>query len=144
MTLDALIGTWKLLSCEARSSDGRTLYPFGQSPRGVLVYDAAGTMAVQIMAPERLTFAAGDKALGSPDELKAAVSGYEAYFGTYSVDLERRAVTHRLQGSLFPNWVGGEQVRFFELEGATLTLRAPPVAYAGATLTGALIWTRVA
>ena len=38
-----------------------------------------------------------------------------AYYGTYSVDPAARTVTHHVQGSLRPSWVGTDQLRSFEL-----------------------------
>ena len=47
-------------------------------------------------------------------EEKAAAWGN--YFGTYVIDEKVGAVTHRIEGSWFPNLVGTEQTRRFRFE----------------------------
>src|SRR6516164_1837120 len=45
-----LIGTWRLESYEVQSPGStEPLYPYGRTPSGSLIYDANGSMAVQIM-----------------------------------------------------------------------------------------------
>ena len=51
MGKEQFIGTWRLVSLEIRGPDGEVMYPMGQNPRGVLMYDANGEMAVQLMNP---------------------------------------------------------------------------------------------
>jgi hypothetical protein len=137
-----LIGTWRLLSCEAHLADGRILYPFGRNPRGRLNYDQDGNMAGQVMNPDRPHFAAADKSLGSPDEIRRAFAGYEAYFGSYRISDDGVAIHHTIEGALFPNWVGGIQIRFFRLEGRTLELRTADIPYMGTKMVAVLIWER--
>ena len=116
-----LVGHWSLVSFEA-VGDGLTEYPFGPDPVGDLTYDRAGRMAVQVMKKGRRHFESGDQDVGTLEELSAAVTGYAAYFGTFSVDEKAAAITHHVTASLFPNWVGTDQQRSALLEGDRLTL----------------------
>ncbi len=141
---DKFVGTWKLVSCEFRRPDGNVTLPYGPDAAGMLMYDAAGHMAVQFMGDDRPLFASGDIQKGTPEETKAAFDSMVAYFGTYEVDESEGLVTHHLEGSWFPNWVGIDQKRFFELAGNRLTLKSPPLLAAGATVTALLIWERAA
>jgi len=136
-----LVGQWALASLEVVSGEA-IQYPLGRDVSGVLAYDGAGHMAVQIMQANRPRFASGDQASGTLAELTAAVSGYIAYFGTYSVDEGAKVVTHRLAGSLFPNWVGTEQRREIALEGDQLTLSTQPIPFQGTTRVFRLVWKR--
>jgi hypothetical protein len=138
-----LKGTWRLVSFEMQRSDGQVVYPLGKSAVGVLNYDVEGNMSVQLMRLDRQAFGANDQLKGTPEEVKSAFEGYVAYFGKYEVNEEKGTVTHRVKGSMFPNWVGSDQVRFFELSGARLTLRAPPIQVGGIALTALLIWDRM-
>ena len=110
---DELVGTWKLESRVIRHADGSTnLDPeFGkQYPIGYIMYDRTGHMAVQFMGINR------------PDTRSSA--GYEAYFGTYTVDGRANppTVTHHIEGSLRPGGVGKDFTRDLLLKGDSLTL----------------------
>jgi hypothetical protein len=67
-------------------------------------------MAVQFMGLDR------------PDD--GSSRGYEAYFGTYTIDETSRPmkVTHHMEGSLDPREVGGDKVRDLLLNGNELKI----------------------
>jgi hypothetical protein len=138
-----LAGTWRLVSSEFRTSGGAVIYPLGEDALGLCLVSEQGYMSGQLMRRDRPGFAGGDQASGTPEELKAAVEGYVAYYGPFELDLENsRLITH-VEGSLFPNWVGGEQERFYSLEGDRLTLTTPPMELGGEEFRGVLTWERV-
>ena len=137
-----LVGTWKLLSAEYRGKDGKALDYWGDNPVGVLMYDASGRMAVQLMRRDRPTLVSGDRLSGTPAEIKSAFEGYLAYFGTFTVNEKEGSVVHRLEGCSFPNWIGVDQKRFYQLTGNQLTLRTPPLLIRGEQVVGYLVWER--
>jgi Lipocalin-like domain len=139
-----LVGTWKLVSFESRSADAAISRPFGARAVGLLMYDAHGHMSVVLMQPDRPTFASGDPAGGTPEEIKAAFEGFSGYCGTYEVDEARGTVTHHVEANAFPNWVGTDQQRFFTLVGRRLTLRTAPMLDDGQIVTLTAVWERVA
>lgn len=116
------IGSWKLISYEFTSKTGEVSYPRGRNAVGRISYDAAGRMFVQIMQPGCPQFAGSDVRQGTPDEMIAAYHGYLAYYGTYTIDESRGVVVHEVEASLFPNYVGSDQVRHYTFSGARLTL----------------------
>ncbi len=122
-----LVGTWKFISLVGKSSEGKVYHPYGENLIGMLMYDSKGYMSALLMNPDRPKFASGDMMKGTPEELKAAFEGFDAYCGTYIIDAEKSQVTHNVQGSKFPNWVGTAQVRFFKISGDTLHIAAPPI-----------------
>ena len=137
------IGTWRLVSSEFRRSDDTIVYPYGDDAIGLLIYAATGHMVVQLLRAHRPLFAAGDPYRGTPEEIKAAFEGYIAYFGSYEVNEAEGVVTHHVHGASFPNWIGGDQQRFFEFAGNQLILSTPPILAGTSTMTGVLIWERV-
>ena len=138
---EQLIGHWALVSLAA--VDGSAIeYPMGQDMEGVITYEQTGHMAVQIMRHDRPRFASGDMERGTPAELSAAVTGYTAYFGVYSVDESAAVVTHHIKGSLFPNWVGTDQRREVALDGHRLTLTSEPILYEGKMRVFRVVWKR--
>lgn len=139
------IGTWSLVTSEFRTSDGTVTYPLGEDAAGVLIYDRGGRMGAQLMRKDRPKFASGDMQGGTPEEIKAANEGYVSYFGSYKVNSKDRTVVHHVEGSLFPNWVGQDQVRSFEFsaDSQVLTLKTRPFLSGGREITGVLIWKRL-
>jgi hypothetical protein len=136
-------GVWQLVSFESRDESGASVRPMGSAATGLLIYGVAGDMSVQLMRPDRGRFAGEDWGDGSDAEIRAAFTGYLAYFGRYAVDPERSTVSHFVEGSLFPNWIGTEQVRHYRLDGDHLTLTAPPIVRGGRRLGSVLVWERL-
>lgn len=141
-TIKRLAGVWRLLSSEFRTSKGDVLYPLGEDALGQAIFTESGYMSGQLMRQNRPVFAAGDQASGTDEELKAAMQGYIAYYGHCEVDVDNKTITTVVEGSLFPNWVGGEQLRYYELSDQQLILRTPPISYGDLEITGVLTWER--
>jgi hypothetical protein len=141
-----LVGTWKLVSIEERDAGGKLVTPldYGPDPVGLIMYDATGHMAAQAMrrGRPRLDFQ-DDVHRATPEQAKAALVGYNAYFGTYEVDERAGVVTHHVEGSLIPNWEGSKQWRRFTLAGDKLILEPPQFLAAGEKRTRRLTWQRV-
>jgi len=136
-------GAWRLLECYGRWSDGGISYPYGKEPTGLLMYDGQGGFSGQISASERPAFQSANLLKGKPQEIKMAFEGYIAYYGTYVVDEVTGQMVHRVEGSLFPNWIGDIQTRNYEFEGEKLRLDTLPIKGAKADLTVTLLWERV-
>ncbi len=141
MTSNPLIGTWRLVSWENRSSDGRISYPVGKDAVGYIMYNPDGYMFVAIMRSDRPKFAAGDLLSGSTEEKARAAGTYVSYCGRY--EFRGDTVIHHVELSLFPNWVGVEQERIVELTGDRLILSTRPILLGGIQQTAHLIWGRV-
>ena len=144
MTSNKFVGTWKLLSYQFRSNDGKVVEPLGGDAMGLLTYDNAGNAVGVIVKADRKRFSSDDIGVATPDEALAALQSSIAYFGRYDVDEKNGKVTHHVVGSVFPNWTGGDQPRFFSFSGAWLTLSTPPMIVAGASVTAVLEWERIA
>ncbi|MSQ15052.1 MAG: hypothetical protein EXR50_04215 [Dehalococcoidia bacterium] len=74
--------------------------------------------------------------LPTPDEAKAAIHGYTAYFGTYTIDEEARTVTHHRAGNLNPGGID-DGVRGYEFASDDRLILRP----VGAT--NELTWERI-
>ncbi|MBA7595618.1 hypothetical protein ES703_02582 [subsurface metagenome] len=119
-----LVGTWKFVSMKVQTSSGELIYPYGENLFGMIIYTSGGYMSVLLMRPDRPRFASGDLLGGTPEEIKAAYEGFDAYCGTYEVDSEKGTVTHHIEGGKFPNWVGTDQERNFKFSSSNLVLTA--------------------
>jgi len=112
------IGTWRLVSYVG--SDGAAQ----DRGTGLIIYDAFGNMAAQIMPARPRPKYAGTQP--TPDEAKAALSGYTAYFGTYTVDERAQTVTHHRKGNINPGQANDDAVRRYKfLPGDRVTLIPP-------------------
>jgi len=117
-----IVGAWRLVSFEAREPDGSVTHPYGEHPAGLLMYDSTGRMAVQIMRRDRQHLSSNDLEAVAPEELKTAIEGFTAFFGTYEIDEKERVITHHVEGHLLPNSAGKSLRRHFELSNNRLIL----------------------
>ncbi len=136
-----LVGTWKLVSMTTQHADGSVDYLFGQDATGYIFYLADGYMSVNLTAGGREPYATSDFMLASERERAAAAATCISYAGPYEIDGDQ--IVHHIEVSLFPNWIGSEQRRFFHLVGNQLTLSTPPIIVDGKEQRGYLIWERL-
>lgn len=143
MTQNQFVGTWRLVSWENRDEDGNVSYPVGQDAVGYIMYTEDGYMSANLMKANRPNFAVGDLLGGTTEEKVRAAETYIAYCGQYEIQANDRKVIHRIKASLFPNWVGVKQERFFEFMGNNqLSLSTAPFLMSGKQQTASVIWER--
>jgi hypothetical protein len=140
---DRIAGAWQLESRTVTPANGATLLDpvLGQQPAGRLFYDASGHMMLQMMRQGRT------QAISVPSNPPDAknpriVLGYDAYFGTVTVNEAEGTITHRVEGSLFPEDLGKDFRRFYKLEGDTFTLSFTSQSPDGPALTRTLRFRR--
>ena len=138
-----LVGSWRLVSYEDKPATGPSVFPYGIEPRGMLVYDATGHMAIQIMKQPHPKVASGDEFIVTPQEKVALVDAYVAYFGTYRVDTVKGVVVVHAEGDLYDLYIGREEVRPFELSGDRLIIKSLPWSQDGQMWTGTRVFERI-
>lgn len=136
-----IAGAYTLARWTARSANGTVEYPFGERPTGNLVYTPGGRVAVMLAAGDRPNLSTDDIVGEGVDERAAAFSSFMAYCGEYAI--EGDVVVHRITMSMFPNWVGVEQIRHFELSDDELVLQSPPFEIDGEMVVNELRWARL-
>jgi hypothetical protein len=138
-----LPGTWKLLSRQDRTASGekRVEPTLGEDPVALLYYDRSGNFAAQFMKRDR-TGALVDATSAGANNSRAQ-GGYDAYFGTYTIDESGGTVTQRLTGALSEENVGLVVTRKMLVEGDTLTIRLETTSAQGEAVTRTLVWQRV-
>jgi hypothetical protein len=139
---EQIVGAWSLVSYEVRAADEIVQHPLGADAVGLLIYGPHRHMTVQIMASDRQRWRAQSEGSQRLSELAAAAEGYLAYAGTYEVDEAARTVTHHVELSLIPNWVGRPQRRAVDLRADHLILTAEPSRFEGEMATPRLTWRR--
>jgi hypothetical protein len=136
------VGSWKLTAAKTLRANGEVVFPYGKNPIGLLMYDEFGNMSGHVSRRRREAYKIDDLRKGTVQEMSSAIKSYLAYFGSYTINEKGRYVTHHVTGSLFPNWIGSRQKRFYKLTGDTLELSAP-FTLDGQTHTALLIWKRI-
>ena len=137
-------GVWWLLSREDRAKDGsiRIDPTLGSDAKGILTY-ANGRFAAQFMKRDRADTTNTASPSGGQNNT-VAVGGYDAYFGTYSVDARSGHVLHRLEGALTLQNVGMEVLRTVTVNGDSLVIQFETATLEGEPVTRTLTWERVA
>jgi hypothetical protein len=138
-----LPGTWRLLSrIDVTAAGERRPEPsLGEDPLALLIYDRSGHFAAQFMRRDR-SGDVPDGPSGAANNSRAR-DGYDAYFGTYTVDDEKGSVTQHLLGSLSREHVGAVLTRDMEVQGDTLVIRLEAMAADGTTVGRTLTWRRI-
>jgi hypothetical protein len=121
-----LVGSWRLTAADKILPDGSRVADYGTDPRGIVIFTADGHYVVEIFRSDRLKFASGDRAKGTPEEYKDAVLSASCHFGTYTVDAAKGTITFHTERASYPNWDETTRVSGFTIEGAQLTWRVPP------------------
>ena len=137
---EKFVGTWRLVSFEL-TSDDQVTYPLGKDAVGYLIYNNDGYMSAALMASKRPRFSSMDMMKATTEEIEAAADTYVAYCGKYTVNEGK--VTHLVEVSFFPNWVGEKQERFYKFEGDKLILSTPLMIFGGKQQSGYLVWKRI-
>ena len=140
MTQNQFVGTWRLVSFELKDVNGEVSYPYGKDTIGYLMYTEDGYMSTVIMAARRSKFSSEDFLRGSTQEKANAMEKYISYCGSY--EIKDKKIIHHVKASLFPNWVGTYQERFFEFTEDYLSLTTPSFKLSEKRLTGHVMWER--
>ncbi len=116
-----LMGTWRLVET---TSDGKVRPERGANPLGLITYHETGWMSAQIQPDRPPIGMAGTQPTG--EEAKAALHGYTAYFGSFTLDETKKVVVHHRLGSVSPGWTKiPDYVRAYEFEGPNRVVLRP-------------------
>ena len=112
---ERLVGTWSFVIAEITTADGKRTLPFGDHPKGMLIFTADGHFSQVHVAGDLPRIASNNRLAGTPEDNKAIVHGSLALFGSYTVDEEKKTLTFKIEGSTFPNLAGVAQTRTIDL-----------------------------
>ena len=97
-------------------------WPMGENPTGLILYTADGYMSAQLGPADRQRFASDIITDGTDAEYAHAARTFIAYSGRFFCDEDAKMVTHQVHVSVFPNWVGTDQLRAVDFEHDLLRL----------------------
>jgi hypothetical protein len=108
---EQIVGTWNFVVAEVKAPDGKVSYPFGEKPKGILVFTPDGHFTQIHVASDVPRIASNNRLTGTPEEYAAIMRRSLSVFGTYTVDEDKKTVTFNIVSSSFPNWEGEAQTR---------------------------------
>ena len=113
----------------------------GEDPVALLFYDRSGNFGAQFMKRDRSSVV---EVVGGPAKNNSrARDGYDAYFGSYTVDDAAGTVTQELAGALSRENVGHVLTRAMRVDGDRLTIELETTSVDGEPVTRTLLWTRI-
>ena len=138
-----ILGTWKLKSREDVDAAGQVhIDPFlGRDPLGILCFGRTH-FAAQFMKRDR----SEEENVSERAQAKnntAAVNGYDAYFGTYTVDETAGTLATHLEGSISPENIGTTYVRNVRVMGNELIIQLDTTALDGTAITRTNTFSRI-
>jgi hypothetical protein len=108
---EQLVGTWDFIIAEIVTADGKKSFPFGERPKGMLIFTAGGQFSQVHVSGDLPKIASNNRLAGTAEQNTAIVHGSLALFGTYTVDEAKKTLTFNIVGSTFPNQQGTSQTR---------------------------------
>jgi hypothetical protein len=75
--------------------------------------------------------------------IRKLFSGYDAYFGTYTLNEKEGIVTHHLEAAIWPGDIGKDIDRHFRISGDRLTVTFNTTTKEGVKVTRILVWERM-
>ena len=134
---NALVGTWKLVSCFMEDVEAKEQkLVWGEHPKGCLVLTSDGRWIV-------VQTAEGRKIPRTDEDRTAAFKSMLAYSGIYRTEGDKIVINVDMAWD--ESWTGTEQLRTYRIEDDKLHIEAAPQPYAnfgGRVMRGVLTWIR--
>ena len=111
---DQIVGTWNFVVAEVAAPDGKKSFPFGETPKGILIFTADGRFAQIHVAGDVPRIASNNRLTGTPEEYADIMRRSLSVFGTWTVEEDKKTVTYNIVSSSFPNWQGETQTRVID------------------------------
>jgi lipocalin-like protein len=108
---DGIVGTWDFVVAEVTAPDGKKSFPFGETPKGILIFTPDGRFAQIHVAGDVPKIASNNRLTGTAEEYAEIMRRSLSVFGTYTVDEANKTVTYHIVSASFPNWQGEAQTR---------------------------------
>jgi hypothetical protein len=85
-----IVGTWDFVVAEVTAPDGKKSYPFGEVPKGILIFTPDGRFAQIHVAADAPKIASNNRLTGTAEEYAAIMRRSLSVFGTYTVDEDKK------------------------------------------------------
>ena len=108
---EAIVGSWNFVVAEVTAPDGKKSFPFGETPKGILIFTPDGRFAQIHVAADVPKIASNNRLTGTSEEYAAIMRRSLSVFGSYAVDEDKKTVTYNIVSASYPNWEGEAQTR---------------------------------
>jgi hypothetical protein len=108
---EQIIGTWNFVVAEVTAPDGKKSFPFGETPKGILILTAGGQFSQIHAASDLPKLASNNRLTGTPEEFADIMKRSIWVFGNYDVNEEKKTVNFKIVSASYPNWQGEAQER---------------------------------
>jgi len=108
---EQIVGTWDFVIAEITAANGSKTLPFGDKPKGQLIFTADGHFSQVHVSSGLPRIASNNRLAGTDADNRAIVQGTLALFGTYTVDEAKKTLTFNITASTYPNQEGTSQTR---------------------------------
>ena len=68
---DRIVGSWNFVVAEVTAPDGKKSFPFGDTPKGILIFTADGRFAQIHVAGDVPRIASNNRLTGTPEEYRS-------------------------------------------------------------------------
>ena len=82
---DQIVGSWNFVVAEVTAPDGKKSFPFGETPKGILIFTADGRFAQIHVAGDVPKIASNNRLTGTSEEYAAIMRRSLSVFGTYRI-----------------------------------------------------------
>src|SRR5262245_16135428 len=96
---DQPVGTWAFVVAEITAPDGAKSFPFGETPKGLLVFTPDGHFSQIHIASDVPKIASNNRLNGTAEEYATIMRRSLSIFGTYKVDEAKKTVTFEIVSS---------------------------------------------
>src|SRR6195952_3502511 len=83
---EQIVGSWNFVVAEVLAPDGKKSFPFGETPKGILIFTADGRFAQIHVAGDAPKIASNNRMTGTPEEYGAIMRRSLSVFGTWTID----------------------------------------------------------
>lgn len=140
---EKLVGSWSLVSIDNIYPDNSRVHPYGENPKGLLIFDNEGNYAIQILKAIRPKVISGDKNISTCEENATLVQGSNSHFGKYEMDEKHKIIVFKIESASFPNWEGTTQKRSYSCTENEIKYVVTSTTQGGQSIIAEVVWRKI-
>lgn len=138
-----LVGSWSLVSIDNIYPDSSRVHPYGENPKGLLIFDTTGNYAIQILKAVRSKIVSSDKNKCTAEENARLVQESNSHFGKYEIDEKHKIIVFKIESASFPNWEGTTQKRSYTFTQNEIKYVVTNTTQGGQSVIAEVVWRKL-